>query len=86
MKTKRYKPNDGWLSVRLPLDVDGKLREMAAKTRLSLTAIVCNGLEREYDHWKSIHDLIEGHKGVGRAAEDAAKPLDVLVKSVEKGQ
>jgi hypothetical protein len=49
---RRYKPNDGWLSVKLPLDVDAKLREMHKKTRLSLTAIVCNGIEREYTKWK----------------------------------
>lgn len=53
MKT-RYKPNDGWINVKLPLDVNDKLREMAEKTRFSLTAIVCNGIEKEWSKWKEM--------------------------------
>lgn len=53
MKTKRYKPNDGWLSVKLPHEVDVKLREINDKTRLTLTAVVCNGIEHEWREWKA---------------------------------
>lgn len=49
---KRYKPNDGWLSVKLPTDVNAKLREIHERTRLSLTAVVCNGIEHEWREWQ----------------------------------
>lgn len=52
MGKPRYKAKDGWLNVKLPLDVDAKLREMAEKTRLSFTAIVANGIDREWTEWK----------------------------------
>lgn len=53
MSKPRYKPNDGWINVQLPINVDVKLREMAEKTRLSLTAIVSNGVESEWKQWKA---------------------------------
>jgi hypothetical protein len=56
MKSK-YKPNDGWLSVKLPLVINAKLREIAGKTRLSLTAIVCNGIDKEWDEFKKIESI-----------------------------
>lgn len=43
----------GWLNVQLSDRVNAKMREMAAKTRLTFTAIVENGIEREYDAWKA---------------------------------
>ena len=50
---KRERTSDsGWLSVQLGLEVNEKLREMAAKTRLSFTAIIENGIEREWEEWK----------------------------------
>lgn len=58
--TKRYKPSDGWLNVKLSHDVNSKLREMANKTRLTMTAIVENGIDREYAEWKAAGWKTEG--------------------------
>lgn len=51
--TKRYRPNDGWLSVKLPHDTSAKLREIAAKTGLKLTTIVTQGIEHQHAEWKA---------------------------------
>lgn len=48
----KFKKNDGWVSFKLPLDTDGKLREMAAETGLKMTTIVVKGIEAEYAKWK----------------------------------
>lgn len=60
MKTPRYRPNSGWLNVQLSSSPDAKLREMAAKTRLTLTVIVENALEREHAAWKASSRRAEG--------------------------
>lgn len=52
MSTYKSKKGNGWISAKLPLDVDAKLREIAKNTRLSLTAILCNGIEAEYRKWE----------------------------------
>lgn len=62
MKKHTYKPNDGWLNVKLPLDVNAKLREIAARTRLTLTAIVCNGIEREWEEFKRVEEIRRGRE------------------------
>ncbi len=48
----KYKKNDGWVSFKLPLDTDGRLREMASVTKLKMTTIVVNAIENEFAKWK----------------------------------
>lgn len=48
----KYRKNDGWVTFKLPLEVDEKLREMAADTGLKMTTIASKGIEREWARWK----------------------------------
>lgn len=48
----KYKKNDGWITFKLPHEVDAKLRETAAGTGLKMTTIVVKGIEAEHAKWK----------------------------------
>ncbi len=58
----KFKKNDGWVSFKLPLDTDAKLREIAAKTGLKMTTIVVRGIEHEYREWEMVSFKREGSK------------------------
>lgn len=53
MTQPRYKKGDGWLTLRLPLDTNAKLREIAAKTGLKMTTIIVQGIGHEWREWSA---------------------------------
>lgn len=58
----KYKKNDGWVTFKLPLDINQKLRDLSSKTRLSLTAIVCRGIEGEWEEFEKAEEAKRGEK------------------------
>lgn len=68
-KPKRYRPNSGWLNVKLPPKTDIRLREIAEKTGLKMTTIVVQGIESEYKEWKLAGFKILGETVVEKASE-----------------
>lgn len=55
----KFKKNDGWVSFKLPLDTDAKLREIAKDTGLKMTTIVVKGIEAEHAKWKMGKEVVK---------------------------